>query len=733
MAFGKKLRLCACSVGAITFLVACSGSDRSAALLTGSNDPHVASLALAAANDPVAPRAQCDGVLLKPSGISLENIGRKLLLYPCVSASAGTDATPGAGASHVWVDAMSGAVVDFESLRRADWLAFKQVNHTISSDLRETLAAGTDSDLFEAAVWFAVDESDIPPKDVVVASPDEGPKAEQLLIDHISTAALNLVGRIQTFVQSDATFQATSMISATEATTRFSAPFVSIRAPRRLLETIGDLSDVTLIQPAIGATPDLSSAYYTETVQNVVEDTYGDTGSGVTVAMVECGRPDHWVNLPGQPLWTSSESTAFKCFDSDGNPARFCHCAGANQDTHSRWTTGIVRTSSTTFGGMARGATTLNANFHCQPNDPPCQDLGFADSLTDGVEWALQNGARVLNQSHGGTVGNPASNEDNYDDYKAAHSPYPLFVSASGDNGLGSRVLHNTYNGLVVGGTNHTGNRHTESMYDIASNNGSNAQNAPWNGLGYEGMELPHVAAPAEFVDTASPTSGGAPDNPCCGTSLSAPILSGMAATVMQFNPMVIPDPEVLISGFMVGANTNVDGTYGGVWPLNVADQWDDLDGAGLVNGWATLFALSGSPKVGGDTVASYGWGDFAVNTSNWPAGTYYSKIFNAQAANGETLRAMALLVAVPACGSPPSIETCVGVTESPIVTLYILNSSGTVVGSSVVVPSNYQFAYVKNTTGSTQSYTIKVYMNSWDNVSGTYMGLAWLSGTQDN
>src|ERR1041385_4219443 len=137
---------------------------------------------------------------------------------------------------------------------------------------------------------------------------------------------------------------------------------------------------------------------------------------------------------------------------------------------------GVVATNTTSFGsdplgGRADQAKTIFAN--AGNAEGTCRASGFSDDWTDAFEWALINGAHVVNMSTGdGPVGAPQASDDRYFDYKATHSPFPLVVAAAGNNngipGTSQIPAHELYDGLVVGASNHSGSRTTEQMANFS-------------------------------------------------------------------------------------------------------------------------------------------------------------------------------------------------------------------------------------------------------------------------
>jgi hypothetical protein len=214
------------------------------------------------------------------------------------------------------------------------------------------------------------------------------------------------------------------------------------------------------------------------------------------------------------------------------------------------------------------------------------------------------------------------------------------------------------------------------------------------------------------------------------GTSSSAAQLSGIVASLQELNPNLTVYWEPTVPGLMVSANENVDEYYGGVWPLSVSnDNFDDKDGAGLVNAYEASIVLTPTAKRdGGQSTSSRGHDYGGVDTTTWPEGTWYSEIYNAYVPNGATLRAAAQIDSIPTCGTPATATNC-SANPYPKFYLYIYDPAvGQYLTGSVNSFQNYQFASWKNTSGSAKTLQIKLQMWLWSGLSSSFFGLAWSS-----
>jgi hypothetical protein len=417
-----------------------------------------------------------------------------------------------------------------------------------------------------------------------------------------------------------------NVLSVADSREHYGAPYIRIDTTVADLRNIGDLENVILVTPDPGDGSPLSSAYYDLGYFGTIDGASSSwDGSGRRVAIVEGGRPDTISNTPG----VLPGATGHSCSPTGGTA--LCHCPSAAPPLatkqHCRQVAGVVRNSVTAFGpdtagGVADDSNQMYANIaygSCTTDGP--------DIFSSGVNWAINEGASVLNFSwEFGLYGDPQSTYERFVDWRALTYPWPTFVAAAGNRGVTSRVVNKLYNGIIVGGADDHGSstRSGATLYDVDATSGTSSVNWSPSGTAPKfGFELPHLAAAAVGVDAAGAGPGWV--DTVGGTSLAAPQISALVADIQEGNPTIAYWPEVMQVGLMASANENIDEAYSGVWPPSLSDNVDDKDGAGLVHAWLSAIVLSsGAKQNGGNPAIHYGHDYGSVYASSTPAGTLY-------------------------------------------------------------------------------------------------------------
>lgn len=293
------------------------------------------------------------------------------------------------------------------------------------------------------------------------------------------------------------------------------------------------------------------------------------TGSGVTVAIVDTGVAyENYAGAPGDrfaPYYLAPDLAGatfvpgYDFVNSDTHPnddnAHGTHVCGT-----------VAQTTNDGYGvaGVAFAAKIMPVKVL------DATGSGTYSDVASGIRFAVDNGAKIINMSLGGSVGSQALQDAiNY-----AQSKDVLVVCAAGNNGASSVSYPARYSWCIaVGATRFDGNRAAYSNYgpdlDIVAPGGDTSVDQ--NGDGYGDGVLQQTFA------TNQPANFGFWFYQ--GTSMATPHVSGVAALVWAANP-----------GFTASDVTKaLESTAKDLG----ASGWDRYYGWGLVNAAA---AVAGTP-----------------------------------------------------------------------------------------------------------------------------------------
>jgi hypothetical protein len=582
----------------------------------------------------------------------------------------------------------TGALVDLEWLRERKHQKRLETHRFDQELIREAALRPTEE--LKVHVWFDVPEGGtLPTKAEVLTMTDaelvrataDASQALRKQADALLTAIEALPGRKQVL----------GMLGGEQQIT----PMIVLRASPEVLERIGDLEGVTEVGFAPKLDRGASSAWYPLDLGSVNgAPVVPATGAGVTVADVYGGG--------GFPDSTFSGLKPGSC-DPPSGPNYMCYCpsaaASGSGGTHIARAMGFVKSTHPSLPhGNARGATVIVAN---DIDGDSCT----SNSVEGGIDWALANGANVINRS--------ASNSHAYArylDYRATISPFPLAVAAAGNDGLGSAVSSELINGVVVGGARDFADpdrNNLKTMY-------SGSQSVNRNGLGAAGFEMPHIVAPAVWVSTNSGDGGVIS---VTGTSFSTPQVSGAAAMLMDaINTKMWP--EAVFSLLMVGPEQSVDGGM-----LSLHDTVDDRDGVGALNTRNSFDAALIELDPGQS--ANRGWDVDIITKGNSPSGAYLNSGWTAVIPAGRTLRVSAMMFGRNTC-TIGSASSCTG---RDIVHFRLRGlENGALIKESANFNSNYQYFTYTNTSINDKFMTLKIWISNWNSLVDTTLGFAFTS-----
>jgi serine protease len=282
----------------------------------------------------------------------------------------------------------------------------------------------------------------------------------------------------------------------------------------------GDLHAVDVDKPVKATTTDPrfnEQWSFTEVPYVSAWATDGTQGSGVTVADVDTGVMANHPDLSGQVLTghyflhDNGGGTAFEGTGGTSDPS--------GHGTHVSGTIAALSGNNVGVSGAAPGAKILPVQVLCGDGN------GWSSDVADGITWAVDNGAKVINLSLGGGAN---SAEQAAVEYAKNHNPSVVVVAAGGNDGTGgpasypaaySTIENNVI--AVAATTNavppgHPSYGTTGSYLDISApggaacdcNNSAIDVLSTWNDGGYRSiagtsMATPHVSAAAALLVAA--------------------------------------------------------------------------------------------------------------------------------------------------------------------------------------------------------------------------------------
>jgi subtilisin family serine protease len=320
------------------------------------------------------------------------------------------------------------------------------------------------------------------------------------------------------------------------------------------------------------------------------------TGSNtITIAIVDSGIDEGHPDLAGKIV------PGYDFVDKDPDP----HDENGH-GTHVAGIAAAITNNETGVAGMSWGARimpirTMGAN-----------GTGYNSDITAGINWAYQNGAKIINLSLGG----PDYSQAMQDAINAAHAAGTLVVAAMGNCRMGGSdcpgvnpVMYPAANNNVfaVSSVTRTDTYAYYSQFgaqvDIAAPGGQMSNYHDANGI--------YSTMPTYPVYLTSKYSYSRNYDYLHGTSQATPYVAGLAALVWSANLALTPD-EVQNA---IQSNADDIGDPG----------WDQNYGYGRINAWATLAAvgLPAAPTL--EAISNVdGDGNYLVNWDDVPNTTSY-------------------------------------------------------------------------------------------------------------
>jgi subtilisin family serine protease len=262
----------------------------------------------------------------------------------------------------------------------------------------------------------------------------------------------------------------------------------------------------------------------------------GFTGTGVKVAVVETG---------GIYFGHSNLADGIYCNTVADSPVA----------DHATGVAGIIASTHSTYKGVAYGAPALLS--------------GNAKSGTDAevikcTEWAVDQGAQVINMSFGTNSTSAMAGLDRYVDY-VIRNRFVTIIKSAGNKGFtcSSPDFYVTtpgkgWNILTVGNYNDGGTASNSNDVMNMDASGGSCYQDPASTHG--DREKPEVAAPGTSITTTFCKSSSTCTGTGTGTSFSAPHVAGCAALLIQRSSTLGVWPEAIRAILMASAVVNLEG-----------------------------------------------------------------------------------------------------------------------------------------------------------------------------
>ncbi|MDT0343398.1 S8 family serine peptidase [Streptomyces litchfieldiae] len=225
----------------------------------------------------------------------------------------------------------------------------------------------------------------------------------------------------------------------------------------------------------------------------------GHDGTGTTIAVLDTGIDADHPDLAGQVIAERNFSDAADAEDRDGHGTHVASTAAGNGEAP----------------GVAPGAGLLNGKVLDDDG------YGWDSGIIEGMQWAVEQGADVVNLSLGGSESDEIDPLEEAVNTLSAESD-TLFVIAAGNNGPGRGTLDSPGTAdaaLTLGAVDKS-----DALADFSSTGPRRR----------DGAVKPDVTAPGVDITAATPGGGHAT---LSGTSMATPHAAGAAALLAQAHP----------------------------------------------------------------------------------------------------------------------------------------------------------------------------------------------------
>ena len=325
-------------------------------------------------------------------------------------------------------------------------------------------------------------------------------------------------------------------------------------------------------------------------------------------------------------------------------------------------------------------------------------DLNYSTGASQS--WIVNNGVQTLSQSTMSGDSHTTYRARVMDDF-AYRSPFTVFANPTANGGFDLVANWLNYNSISVGNVQEV----SERYYQLSSGSGCTQTRNPVGVYGsqipgYNGdREMPNLVAPGvtPFTD-----DGGAQDS-ClgsfglwCGTSISAPVVNGIAASVIGADSRMRNSTERVKAALILTAR-NVEGNY-------TAVAVDERDGAGVVSGADAVWFARNHTSVALNGEARHGMASGTLTNANeGNIRTFYIRTPFVKPI-GKHLRAVLVWTSNP--------ELNANVNTLSDLDLSLRTSGGTVLAGSYSLDDNVEIIDIPSDSLATNTlYTLKVHV----------------------
>lgn len=306
-----------------------------------------------------------------------------------------------------------------------------------------------------------------------------------------------------------------------------------------------------------------SSAITVAVVDNAIEITHSDLAANIWLNTGEIAN--NGIDDDGNGY--IDDRNGYDVADNDNNPnppnTSFDH------GTHVSGTVGAVSNNATGVASIGYNISIIPVKATTNASSPTSVTNGY-----DGIIYAANSGADVINMSWGGTsFSSTGQNVINY-----AHNMGCVLVAAAGNDNVSSAHYPSSYNYVIsVASTGSTDAKSSFSNYgttvDVSAPGSSIYSTLPGNSYGY-----------------------------MSGTSMASPLVAGLCGLMLSLNPSLTPDD---IENCLENSCVNIDAQN---------PSYINQLGAGRINAQAAMSCVS-------STLAWAPQADFTSNTTTISAG----------------------------------------------------------------------------------------------------------------